>query len=975
MRDMARTKEVAFNALLAEELIARHPRWNKRLVTAEATDVLVGTPAKSPDIVVGYPGESSVIVETEFEPARTVENDAQGRLGVTIKATGDRVEQVVAVRLPHGLRSQADSQEIAKGQFSYCLFSALPGSRSGSSPRVERFPRKGWIRGGIDDLTGFIERAALSESRIVRGAGILEAGVEAAAGRLHQDLEATHSGVLDTIAGVLHQEKGWQTTRMAMAVVANALIFHTATAGTHGIRTLDQLRTASGDLAKTDVLGAWREILKINYWPIFNIAVKVMAPIPDGVAKVILNRLAGVAGQLAGLGVTTTGDLAGQMFGRLITDRKFLATFYTLPASAALLAELAVQRLDVDYRNADEITGLKVADLACGTGALLSAAYSRITARVRRVGADDQALHSQMIENVLVGADIMPAATHLTAAILSSAHPSVTFGRTCVYTMPYGTRSELKSVAIGSLNLIDRVHTSTLFGTGRRVATGIGEVEDKMDLFVMEHESADLVIMNPPFTRPTNHETAAAAEVPVPSFAGFSTEKDEQKAMAGALRDIHRKNKGLVGHGNAGLASNFVDLAHVKTKPGGTMALVLPVVVVSGASWTKARKLLEAEYTEITVITIATVGSTERAFSADTGMAEALLIATRRSSNRLSDLDTLWVNLSRRPSSAAEAVEIARAIADASGDDSGWLQVGEDRVGCFIRAPLVESGCAQTVEPDVAATAMALGGSTLCLPRIDPVELPMTKLENLGFPGLVHRDINGRNSDGTPRGPFDIHPLYPGQAASYPVLWSHDHSRERHVIVEPDSQGRVRTGYQKKALAVWETATRLHFNLDFRMNSQPLAACLTPSPAVGGVAWPNYLLKDKKWEELVALWANTTLGLIGFWWRGTRQHQGRARLTITRLGELPMLDPQQLSETQIVQARVLFGDFADRQFLPANEAYHDATRIALDEAVLVDLLNLPKQVLEPLAVLRRQWCAEPTVHGGKATGPGGDQIG
>ena len=42
---------------------------------------------------------------------------------------------------------------------------------------------------------------------------------------------------------------------------------------------------------------------------------------------------------------------------------------------------------------------------------------------------------------------------------------------------------------------------------------------------------------------------------------------------------------------------------------------------------------------------------------------------------------------------------------------------------------------------------------------------------------------------------------------------------------------------------------------------------------------------------------------------------------------------------------------------------------ALDRAVLVDLLELPESVLEPLAVLRTQWCCEPTVHGGKATRP------
>ena len=52
-----------------------------------------------------------------------------------------------------------------------------------------------------------------------------------------------------------------------------------------------------------------------------------------------------------------------------------------------------------------------------------------------------------------------------------------------------------------------------------------------------------------------------------------------------------------------------------------------------------------------------------------------------------------------------------------------------------------------------------------------------------------------------------------------------------------------------------------------------------------------------------------------------------------------------------------------------NEAYHDETRQALDEAVLTDLLGLPEDILEPLALLRLQWCQEPTVHGGKATRP------
>ena len=115
------------------------------------------------------------------------------------------------------------------------------------------------------------------------------------------------------------------------------------------------------------------------------------------------------------------------------------------------------------------------------------------------------------------------------------------------------------------------------------------------------------------------------------------------------------------------------------------------------------------------------------------------------------------------------------------------------------------------------------------------------------------------------------------------------------------------------------------------------------------------------------LFCHDALGLLAFWWIGTRQQQGRARLTITRLPRLPVLDPRTLNSKQIIQAEDIFAKFRDRKFLPANEAYRDNTRQALDRAVLVDLLHFPEDVLEPLAILRNQWCAEPSVHGGKKT--------
>ena len=74
---------------------------------------------------------------------------------------------------------------------------------------------------------------------------ILEYGIDQAAGRL-RDACADAPDTLEAIANELHQKDGVQTSRMAMAILANALTFHTAIAGAHGIATLGQLRDGSG---------------------------------------------------------------------------------------------------------------------------------------------------------------------------------------------------------------------------------------------------------------------------------------------------------------------------------------------------------------------------------------------------------------------------------------------------------------------------------------------------------------------------------------------------------------------------------------------------------------------------------------------------------------------------------------------------------------------------------------------------------
>ncbi len=961
-RQVPKTQEGPFNFALGDVLRTKHPRWPDS-IGVEQTGVLEDAPGKRPDIIVRHPDGLPVAVETEFAPARTVEGDACDRLGQTLLQDGRIIEQSIALRIPANL-STAPQHELERllqdAELEFCVF-------SGSPKAPDRWPKTGWIKGHIDDLAAFIEHAALSEDRIARGMRILEEGIGQAATQLRDEC-VNAPDTLESIARELHQKDGEQTSRMAMAILANALTFHTAIAGSLGIETVDQSRGIGFRLSKSRILAAWHHILtNINYWPIFRIASDILLPIRDGTAQRILDRLAMVANELDALGATSQRDLCGRMFQRLITDRKFLATFYTLPSSAALLAELAVSRLNVNWSDAEAVCALRIADFACGTGALLNAAYAAVLARHRGGGGDDKAIHARMMENALIGADIMPAASHLTASVLSSTHPNVPFRNTAIFTLPYGDPPEetARPPALGALDLIARETAPSLFGTGDQQVLGVEEGDARqVDL---PHRSCDLVIMNPPFTRPTNHE---ATTVPVPSFAGFATGDEEQRAMSRQLRRM--RSTGMVGHGNAGLASNFIDVAHVKIKKGGVLALVLPASFLQGESWKAARRLLHEQYRDIAIVSIAAVGMTDCAFSADTGMAEVLVIATRREGD---DQGALFLNLFQRPQSILEAVTLGLAVRRLPSDlasGSVSFAVGAS-VGVYIRASLLETGNAAVKETGVAQAAEALTRARLQLPRQGKeTGLPLIRLGALGERGLLDRDIigNDRSQEGLPRGPFDVASIGVGDVPTWPALWSHSATRETRIVVEPDSQGLVRPGCEERAVYAWDrTASRLHFNRDFRVNSQPLAACMTPEKSIGGRAWPNFLCTNRRWEKSLALWANTTLGLIAFWWIGTRQQQGRAILTLSKLPALTVLDARQLSSAQLERADAMFEDFAARDLLPANEAWRDHTRQELDRTILMDLLGLPSDLLEPLDLLRRQWCAEPSVHGSKATAP------
>ena len=952
-----------------------------RETDAESTQIIKDHPAMQPDIVITAKGRSPVVVEAEYMPARNVEEDAYryfeepGRNEVL--GQPHPIEAAIALRYPKKLAQAKKIDEVLETtrQLEYCAL----------YPNKGRFPTTGWLKGSVCDLADLIHLVDVPESAFKKCAKDLRESIDEAVSVL-QFSSAYHltDQIFDTLkldedpkAKKLPEEerlklKNTQTRRIAGAMIANALIFHERIAGAHPhIPPISEIRRGSDHKAKA--LDAWEDILNINYWPIFDTAKAIIGLLPAHKASSILKTLAGAAERILEDGLLYEHDLTGHVFQNLIVDRKYLAAFYTLPESAALLARLAVSKMNgIDWSNAEAIGKLRIADFACGTGALLSAVYDQIANRYERTGGNPEKLHIAMMEEVLYGFDVLPFATHLTSCVLSGKEPAIIYNLSRIYTMPYGRQKD-GNVKIGSLEFLDKAEQEVLFHTGNPAKQTGSQGEETIDNLIAKvpNNSLDLIIMNPPFVRSTSRE-GETVDTFAAAFAAFATSKEDQKKMS---NELSRMAKDTCYDGNIGVASAFAAVANKKLKPGGVLALILPLTVSVSTRWQKFRTLLAKDYTEVEVVSLADAKCYKVAFSADTSMADCLVIA-RKKSDSISSQDsaaTRFVSLIQRPVNFAAAGETAKQLTAEKtkrrledgpfgGDE---VVCGKEKMGETITANVPKTNPAwnpvRIQEFELIQTAYALTQGKLWLPSRKEKTIAMTTMNRLSWIGVGERDAVGK----PPRAPFDVSSAIPKPTDTYPALWKHDAKREHHLLCEPDCKLLARPGLEEKANKVWETASRCHFNRNFTLGSQPLAVAITERPCIGGTAWPSINFTEQSWDYAFALWGNSTLGLLSCWWHGSRQQPGRYRISRLSIETLPILDFRELSKEQIKQAKAIFDDFKNKHFLPTYLADADKTRALLDKRVICDLLNFNQATYQAVRQLAHKWCAEPSVHGGK----------
>ena len=539
--------------------------------------------------------------------------------------------------------------------------------------------------------------------------------------------------------------------------------------------------------------------------------------------------------------------------------------------------------------------------------------------------------------------------------------------------MPYGPL-KTGEVATGSLEYLasgaQMTHSNY---TNPAIAMGSQGARTSSSVVAeAQNGSFDLVIMNPPFKSNTSHE-GNEPDVANPAFSGLEGSADEAKAMSKRAKRLAR---GTCAQGNAGLATLFAALAHLKVKPGGVIALVLPLSASAGQAWSKFREVLAQEYTDVTVLSIANTKS-RMSFSADTGMAECLIIARRRKDAEEPNR-AVFCSLRERPTTYAQATALAtvlnrgaEGIRSLEGGPYGGttISVGDDDYGQAVTTPPLSMAYdwpVRTMDYSTGQTAYRLCRGELALPQLaDRVRLPISPIRDFARRGIVHRDMisNEKSKSGKVRGPFNKHSPYT-DALPYPSKWNHSNKAELKIVCQPDCNLVPSQGEEERALEQWETsASRLHINAEFTFSSQALAVAYTDELAMGGSVWLNVVMDDQRQEQAVALFGNTTLGILLYWWQSNRQQSSKARLTVTNIPLLRTLNPTMLEGTQLDTAATIFEEFREVEFMPASRGHTDPSREALDRRVICDMLGLDEVFYTGVRRLSKSLCNEPVLIG------------
>jgi len=749
-------------------------------------------------------------------------------------------------------------------------------------------------------------------------------------------------------------------SQIASLVVANAMVFQELLSEhKKEVETLNKTLLSANP--QSAFLSQWQSILTLDYVPIFQAALNVLAAMPANPdLDRALRNLAERALQIISHRAALRHDVMGRIYHTLLREReaKGLATYYTSVPAATMLLKLALEPArwsHVDWSDEKDISKIRVADLACGTGTLLMAAaeaivdnYSAASAWSGTTPALDK-LHRILVEQVLWGYDVLTSATHLTASTLASRAPKVDFNEMNIWTLPLGGHDN----RLGSIEYFENKKVQLPLDPMHAASTRVTP-KGRVSYSRASLPKLDLCVMNPPFARS--------------SQAGLlfgSVPDSERKGMQLRLSKLLRQHK-VEANSTAGLGAVFVALGDRYIKPGGRIALVLPKALLAGIAWTRTRKLLTRNYV---VEAMAVSHDPSRwNFSENTKLSEVLLIARKLTDTATVDdgaYQVLCVNLWRNPVNSWEALGVARSamlglnsgsVPDIDIGQGGYsIQAGGAKMGEAMKMRWSELGqqhnwllpCAYAQNVLARVTRTLLTGEVRLPGELDSVNIPLVALGKIATLGPAARDVNDAFS-------LEVSPT------PYAAFWGHPAHKVKTMSQTPNmhlaplaapKHERTMVRPLRDANLIWSRAGRIQLSARTRLNSKALTAIRLDQDALSDVWWPVKLGTPKakristekrltNQEKALTLWFNSTLGMLLLLCFREDTEGAWIQFKKPSLEACPVLDITTLKHQVIDQLAEVYDSLCHKSLSPFPGMGSDPVRAELDSK-LGEVIGLP----------------------------------
>ena len=750
--------------------------------------------------------------------------------------------------------------------------------------------------------------------------------------------------------------------RIGLLILLNSLVLHSVLSEKHAsIPTLNKIYSSETPLL--DLENAWTIILKKhNHKSVFEMSKKILQQFnPTNQSRLVIKNLVKTAINITANQSALRHDLMGRVFHKLLENPKYLATYYTKIPVATLLVGLSFETellKKTDFTKLDDVSKLKVADLACGSGTLLKSVLTAFTAKHTNVCALKNKKNSRdkliksLVEDNIFGYDILTSNAHLSAVSLAIHNSNVSFKNFNLYPMPAGTTTGVPSspFSMGSLSLF--TDSSTVSVGSQQTLTGESKGTSGINSDIVSEiklPEINYSIMNPPFAR-SAYGTGVLNHIP--------NHEQVRKCISDLSKPNSSSRRGhpLAANLTASIGTYFISgITNLQKNLDGhaVQCLVIPKSLLSGSSWKKTRdELLEIYHFKYVVSTF----EKPFAFSESTNLSEILLVLEKRDGRKSHQI--IYLNLFKLPKSTYDSLTLLEKIrrsnpADVNPGGVGTCPVNlnKEKFGELVsideRAPLAL--CANFLQTDAIRIAVNLLKNSEI---INPVTArPISKIE---------LDTVGGNFELGPDG-RDVYDAFSPSTSStqFPAFWGSGEGVSVKIRVEPNHFLNPRTtaspGRPLKPFSqlIPRMGTLLLPNSS-RLTTATAYALRCSTPVLSNVWWVSkwkQSTKPKERQEMerrAALWFNSTFGIILIHTLSPETEIGFKKMPKTWWeNEVKMINLSKLSKTDLKILDDCWKRIENKDLLSYSEIALDNTRQEID-AAWCKILNVPQNDLRTI---------------------------